>query len=373
MNTNANKNGLQPKFPALQRAVYLSFDSPRRWAYFVKLKMKCGLASVCILGGLLLGSNCLAQTPLAPPPLAPPKQQSIIFSSPDGTASSGTPLPGAEMPQANALPDSSANVPVALFGSQLPPQRFPRPARLPMTPDRSKKNQNPNDFMSSPTAAEIMGVPTLEEIFGLPKSSSTNDQNQAGSNTNFISADGSIAGESTWGQMMANGESFNPNDPSPAYGAISNSDSAGISGSSFNNSTFGNSAFDDHRKNADDSAFGSSAFAQIVSSQPSGFGSPPSVSAPAISLPADPVSFVPKTPPVDSAFNAGFAPQSAFSFPKSSLSVSPQLPSVPAFQNPYGNYGNYSGFGQSAVHPWQPIAPWQQTVPPLGTMTPRKF
>jgi hypothetical protein len=323
--------------------------------------MNFAFAKALLLGCLLAGVCPLLRAQTAE------REKLIIFTAPDGIAVSNALLPAARSPQPGIEPDSSGEAPMSISGPDLPGIRYARPARILIQRDNTENPLDPNSSMRSPTSAEIMGVPTLEEVFGLPKPNSTNAQNQARSDgtTNDVPSYGQTPEGPAWTKILYDQDGAN------TYGS-SQSASTNSAPSGFFSSAFGDSVFDNSHKSADsadNSAFGAPVF-QPLSSESSEPSKSDSFAPPVdTSTPDDSSSFAPKASSFDAAFSTEMNSQSPFSLPKNSgFETAPQPPALPAFQS------QDSSFSQPAIPSWAPKpAPWLSPVPPLGTMTPRKF
>jgi hypothetical protein len=205
------------------------------------------------------------------------------------------------------------------------------------------------------TPEQIMNVPTVQDIFGLPKTSSDKDKKE-GSREDPNSKTNSMSdGETDWGKMWSSDadqtaldSAKDGNSPDKEGGFFDTSSGKGL---------FGN-------KNGSDSVFGDSPFGQTTTEP-----SPSDVSAQlaADSTPGD--DFSQKIAPMSAPVSSALSSQSPFALPKSSgFDTMPQLPT------PATVAGQYTPQSQYTPPSWEPKpAPWLSTVPPLGTMEPRKF
>lgn len=333
-----------------------------------------GYVKALVLAGLIvgLGGGAWAQ--------ADRPEQSILFTTPTGEIVSNALLPEAQAPQPREeLEDPNYEAAQKIVEPLLPQPRLLRPMRI--GPDKSQDSLEDPDTMRLKSSSEIMGIPTLRDIFGLPKLNGTNGQNQAyaDTSTNIVYSDRSPDGapanasgaspESTWAKMVFSEQGSA--DFSVGKAGSSNSIVGGFFDTSSSDGLFRNN------KDGNDSAFGSSVFADTVS-QPSkldsALQSASSSASDLSSLPSD--SFAPPPAPAaapssfDSGYNSGFGSQSPFQLPKTESPAAslPQLPTAPVFQN------QNNQFSQPVTPSWAPKpAPWLSPVSPFGTLQQQKF
>jgi hypothetical protein len=319
-----------------------------RWVKFYAL----------FLAGLLPAGCLMAQTN------SPEREQSIIFSSPDGEVVSNALLPAVEAPRPSGFADMPSEVPETIAYPQMGLQRFARPALMPV--QRNKQSLLDEDETSLATPSQIMGVPTLRDIFGLPKPYATFDQKKdkndpsapQDSTTNSISSE-----DADWTKILSGntGESAFATDKSDKDKSDKSKSPRDLTG--FFDSTptdDSGKSLQDKYQEQDDSVFGSSPFGQTPAEQTS-FNAPAPSSETTTPVPAS--TFSQSTPTFDSAFGSGLNSQSPFAVPNNSVTTLPQPPSLPvaAFQN--------NTPAAAAPPSWAPKPPpWLSQTPSFGNM-----
>lgn len=312
------------------------------------------------IAAVALGFSCLAQThPVAPAAAPAPAEQPIIFSAPNGESVSNALLPSAQAPGTEELANLPADNSGDVFTPHLPVA--PMPALMPVLMHQARAKDEDamtavREHMGLFTPEQIMNVPTVQDIFGLPKSSSDRDkqdgsQEDPNSKTNNMSKS-----EIDWSKVWSNDAD------QTALDSAKDSNSPDASSGFFDTSS-GNGLFSN--KSGSDSVFDDSPFGQTTTEP-----SPADVSAQlaADSTPAD-GDFSQKIVPMSAPVSSALSSQSPFALPKSSdFDTMPQLPTPATVAGQYMPQSHYT------PPSWEPKpAPWLSTVPPLGTMEPRKF
>lgn len=310
------------------------------------------------LAGFTLGALAVAQAQSAGP------GQQILFSTPEGEIVSNTAAPVVQAPESQEMADLPDGAPVSAFNVRLPQVVYPAPEpimvpRGSMTDSRSMEDpldpMGQRKILSFLTPAKIMGVPTAQQIFGLPDSGAGNILKNAASmpnegSTNILSGGEASSEGPGWAKILAENAGQNTSDSSKAE------KSHGLLEGFFNgppeDSLFGN-----QDKNPASSGFGTSLADETASGQ-SPFDSSLAAATRANSSPNS----------SPATLNSSLNPSSPFSLPQSSsLGTLPPLPTLPSV--PGQNFTPLP-----APPSWEPKpAPWLSSVPPPGTMQPRKF
>lgn len=356
----------------------LCFDDKSESDYVVKLKMssRTGTYQNLFFAALTLG--CLVQA--HGQSAGPDPGQQIQFTAPDGQTTSNAPIPAAQAPQPQELPDFSAPVTASIFDSQGPGTPPPLLMAPPYSPPNNSRNQTDDRKRQGiPTTAEVMGIPTMEQIFGLPQHQNLFGQNDtpsipsgnASAHTNAISfgaapATGPFLNQSGWAQLFSTS--------TPAATNTMNSGQAGDTGlfsglfsqPAPSGSLFGNNSAPGQNS---DSLFGSTPppqAAQQPGLEQPGWGTFNGMT------PAPASVGLPQTPSVASSANSGLNSPSPFALPESPT-VAAALPQLPKLPEVSGQTQNQSA-APAAPPSWAPKPPpWASSQPVLGTMEQRKF
>jgi hypothetical protein len=307
--------------------------------------------------GLMLGF-CLAAKAQSPP------EQAILSTTPDGESVSNTLLPAVQMPGQQEAPDESDEQSTFSFPS-MPQQRFATPMPLSrQSPEDAKDMDELRKSMGIQTPAELMGVPSMRSIFGLPEHGVTNSTSYTGTETNsLLSADDMQSGQSDMAKILST-----DSDP---FGSTKAENSNSMASGFFDNTSLNDNLFQEKKR--DD--FNSPDFAQIAAQQQQQEQQlEDNNSSAQIVTPLTTPIFSPDiapAPTVAAAPDFNLNSPSPFALPRpamDSLPTAPQLPTLPGIAN------QDLAPSQPATPSWAPKPPpWEDSVPPLGTMAQRKF
>jgi len=307
--------------------------------------------------GLMLGF-CLAARAQSPP------EEAILFTTPDGESVSNAPVPAAQEPGQQETPDAPDEQSTFSFPS-MPEQRFARPVPVSrQSPEDAKDMEELRKSMGIQTPAELMGVPTMRSIFGLPEHGVTNSTSYTGTETNSLFGDDAESGQSAWVKILST-------DADP-FNSTKAENSNNVANGFFDSTSPNDNLFQEKKQDRDN--LNSPDFAQIAAQEQQQQQQLEADSSAQIVTPMTTPIFFPDfapAPPVTAAPAFNLNSLSPFALPKpamDSLQTPPQLPTLP------GISGQSLAPSQPASPSWTPKAPpWEDTVPPLGTMAQRKF
>jgi hypothetical protein len=349
-------------------------DAERFKQYFVILLMSFQIADVkaLLLAGLICG-----QIPAAMAQSSGGGQH-ILFSSPDGQITSNAPLPMAQAPEPQELPntpDASANI--HQFSASMPaaePIFSPPPPILQEnagTRDDFQDPMNVRTEMSALTPAKIMSVPTPEQIFGLAEKpedaqKKSGQFNNGNTNAPDFNTTTTLFTEPTWAKPWSGDTTANDTGNSTGSSNTTQKTSSGFFSGLFDSGRIDN-VLGHHSSSSDSDTIFPSSQSSAAPQQSSSWLS---------ALSSD--TLTPSTPASGSGFNNFTAPaaepsspfgsQSPFATPQvSHMDTLPQVPTLPSLP------GQNTPFGQpqpaaSTTPSWGPKPPpWTQAQTPWGT------